>query len=84
MSFTDQKQRITTENDLELKWGFRGGRLRCYLCGYLFIVGDKWRWVYAGRRNLTNFVTCESCDGEDVLDRWEAANTELKKRFWWA
>lgn len=86
MSFTDQKQRKATKADLQARWGARpqGERFRCYLCGHKFEEGDLWRWVYAGGRKLLNFLVCDACDGEDVLDRWEEANANLKKQYWWA
>ena len=83
-SFTDQKPRITTEHDLVAKWGLGnpGERLRCYLCGYKFKLGDTWRWVYMGGHAVINFMTCQKCDGDDVKERWLAMNKEFKERFW--
>ena len=85
MSFTDQKQRVATEEDLVAKssCGKPGERFRCYLCGYKFKIGDKWRFVYAGTKHLTNFITCEKCDGEDVLERWVELNKMIKEKLWW-
>jgi len=95
MSFTDQKPQVATERDLKAKWGGHGPgeKFRCYLCGYKFKVGDVWRWVYGDNRQVKdldgktwgvcNFMTCEDCDGDDVLDRWVKANEELHCRFWW-
>lgn len=86
MSFTDQKPRIATKEDLSANWscGKNGKYFRCYLCGHKFVEGDYWRFVYAFHKHLTNFMVCEKCDGEDVLDRWEKANQELENKFWWA
>lgn len=95
MSFTDQKSRKATENDLKARWNGKkpGEEFRCYLCGYKFKVGDIWRWVYGSNRKVTapngitwgvcNFIVCEDCDGDDVLDRWVQANEEARRRFWW-
>lgn len=84
-SFTDQKQRVATEKDCKAPWsgGKDGKYFRCYLCGYKFVVGDKWRWIFAGRIPLLNFIVCEKCDGDDVLERWQKANEEAESRFWW-
>jgi len=86
--FTDQKPRVATVDDCRARWGGvpNGKRFRCYLCGYKFKPGDTWRWVYGNGQSPAygNFIVCESCDGEDVLERWAAANKELLQRFWWA
>ncbi len=85
MSFTDQKPHIATEVQCKMRWGGAkpGERFRCYLCGVKFKVGDIFRWVFCGDIHLTNFLTCESCDGSNVKDKWKAANTEAAMRFWW-
>jgi len=82
-SFTDQKPRYATEKEINFNWGDapKGKKFRCYLCGYRFKVGDYWRWVYSHR--FINFLVCEKCDGEDVVERWISANEEAKERFWW-
>jgi hypothetical protein len=85
MSFTDQKQRIATEHECN-NWGGRregGKRFRCYMCGHKFEPGDKWRWVIGTKIGLINFLVCDSCDGEDVLERWKAQNDEIDKKYWW-
>ena len=81
--WTNQEQRIATEKDLETRWGFGkpGEYFRCYLCGYKFKVGDKWRFVFSKKWN--NFFTCEDCDGPDVLERWSKHIDDLKKKYWW-
>lgn len=73
MSFTDQKPRVATEDDIKESWsGVKAGkRFYCRLCGYRFQVGDVWRWVHAGNIHRLNLLVCEKCDGEDVLERWE-------------
>jgi hypothetical protein len=85
MSFTDQKPRVVTEKDLKASWGgyADGMRFRCYLCGHKFTIGDIWRWIYAGKNGYTNFMVCESCDHENVIDDWIKANEELKQKYWW-
>ena len=84
-SFTDQKQRFATEEDLVAGWscGKPGEKFRCYLCGYKFKFGDKWRWVLATHKGLCNFITCEKCDGKDVLDRWVELNKMIREKLWW-
>jgi len=73
MSFTDQKPRIATKDDLIAPWsGYKdGSHFYCNLCGRSFIEGDTWRWVYAGKIGLVNFKVCSNCDGDDVLDKWK-------------
>lgn len=85
MSFTDQKPRIATKDDVRGRWalGKPGERFRCYLCGHRIAEGETWRWVFGGNRGVINFITCEKCDGPDVLDRFAAAMNECKTRFWW-
>lgn len=85
MSFLDQMPRVATEDDVKGSWDAapNGKRFRCHLCGHRFKVGDIWRWVYAGKVNLTNFLVCEACDGPDVLERWQAHYKDGKTRFWW-
>ena len=86
MSFTDQKPRIATKEDIHARWsgGKDGKYFRCYLCGCKFVEGDYWRWVYGGSMHFGNFIVCEKCDGEDVLSKWEKHNKELQQKFWWA
>ncbi len=85
MSFTDQKSRIATEEDCNGKWSGKkpGEGFRCYLCGHKFIVGDVWRWVYSIGKGYINFLTCEKCDGSDVLDRWVKHVKEGEQKYWW-
>ena len=82
--FTNQKPRIATQEECNGRWDGvpNGKRFRCHLCGHKFIVGDYWRWVYSP--HAINFMVCEECDGNDVLDRWDIALEELRQRFWWA
>lgn len=96
MSFTDQKPHIVTNADLQAHWGGGGPgkRLRCYLCGYKFRLGDTFRWVYtAGRTYLDpdtrrqcgviNFLVCQHCDCPDVLEKWVEINRIIATRYWW-
>ena len=85
MSFTDQKPRIATKKDIETHWSGRPNNegFRCGLCGYKFKEGDYWRWVYAGPIAMTNFMTCELCDGPNVLRQWKLHYQEAKERFWY-
>jgi len=87
MNFTDQKPRIATDEHVKARWcaGAPGEKFRCYLCGYKFKVGDQWRWVYNNGPDKPcngNFLVCEKCDGEDVLEKWHKIHEELKK-YWW-
>ena len=97
MSFTDGNRRVATEEDLAMSWGGekKGKRFRCYLCGHRFRVGDGWRWQYAAGRKFVNpetgktfgvfnFVVCDDCDGDDVLDRWVQRNVDYNSSRFWA
>ncbi len=83
MSFTDQKPRVTTQKHLDARWGgySDGRKFRCYLCGHRFQLGDVWRWVYS--QKYMNFMTCEKCDGPDVMERWHKRWQESKTKYWW-
>jgi len=84
-SFTDEKPRVATEKEVKAPWGggANGKWFRCYLCGYKFKVGDMWRWVF-GKGKCVNFITCEACDGDDVMERWIALGKEYHSdKFWW-
>lgn len=78
MMFTDQKPFTVTAKDMALPWDGKrdGSRFRCHLCGVHFKEGDTVRWV-ACRRTI-NFMTCVSCDGDDVRERFE----DLWRRPW--
>lgn len=69
-SFTNQEPQIVIDAHMKVPWGgVKGGaRFRCYLCGYKFKIGDYFRWIFAGKERVSNFITCEKCDGPDVLD----------------
>ena len=73
MSFTDQKQRTVTAEDLRANWSGHkdGSRFYCRLCGNQFKIGDLFRWVYAGSIHRVNLLVCGKCDGPDVLERWK-------------
>jgi len=95
-SFTNQKRRIATDEDCNAAWnGAKNGvNFRCYLCGHRFKIGDGWRWVYSVSRHfktpdgkrfgVTNFLVCDACDGEDVLDRWVNLHIEFYNDKFWA
>lgn len=90
MSFTDQKARTATEEDLKAPWsgGINGRYFRCKLCGYHFQLGDYWRWVFMGKEHYTNIIVCESCDTSDVKEKWIKANKDWERMkeaspFWW-
>ena len=86
-SFTNQKPRIATQEDLEAPWsgGKPGEFFRCKLCGYKFQLGDYWRWVFV--KGYTNILVCEPCDIYPEV-KWIQTYTDwenLKKysRFWY-
>lgn len=92
MSFTDQKPRIATEEDLKFHWGgsSKGERFRCYMCGHKFEIDDYWRWVFGkgvtfqndGKTwGVCNVIVCKNCDGDDVLERWKKQNEEACTRY---
>ena len=83
MSFTDGKRRVATAKDVAAVWG--GGFL-CGLCGQDFKEGDGFRWQYGSSRSfdhngrtlgVRNFLVCDACNGDDVLDRWIARHQEF-------
>ena len=85
MSFTDQKRRTATAQEVN-NWGGDGHRFRCYICGHKFEVDEGWRWVYSGEISLSNFLVCDSCDKDDILKEWQKLNGEYEefvKKFWW-
>lgn len=81
--WSNGKPQVATEEDCKAYWGGEkdGKRFRCYLCGHKFIPGDVWRFVAS--QTTINFMVCQLCDGPDVMERWLAANQELRTRFWW-
>jgi len=88
MSFTDQKPRVVTTDDLAAHWsGYKdGSHFRCYLCGHKFKLGDTWRWVYdndGDGAHAGNFMVCSDCDGPDVRTRWKYHVQYIKRTAWW-
>lgn len=73
--FTNGKRRVVTEDDLRSRWGLNSDKLRCYMCGHEFALGEYWRWQYMNDTSPSygNFNVCDACDGPDVKDRWLAA-----------
>lgn len=84
--FTNGKPWVATQKDIDLRWGDVNS-FRCRLCGHKFAVGDIVRWIYAnGPKSPSkygNFLTCQSCDGPDILEKAAAQEHEAKTRFWW-
>lgn len=80
MSFTDQKPRIATEQDLKGRWG---SGFRCYLCGDPFKIGDQYRWIYCGEMSVINALVCKSCDGQDVKERWKKQHDYIYAAAFW-
>ena len=85
MSFTDQKQRVATQEDCRGPWsgGRNGERFRCYICGYKFLPGDNWRWVCGGDLQTINFIVCDRCDGPDVKERWIKHHNLMHRCAFW-
>ena len=85
--FTDQKPKIATKKDCEMEWsgGKNGKYFRCYMCGYKFVEGDYWRWVYTNDIPDAggNPLVCKECDGPDVRERWRTHKKELRTKYWW-
>lgn len=76
-----------TEEDLAAPWsgGKNGEYFRCGLCGYKFQIGDTVRWVYMNSTPgslFGNFLTCQACDGPDIVERRLAWQEEARNRFW--
>lgn len=87
MSFTDGKQNVATQHDVDACWSGEapGRRFRCYMCGHKFVVGDPWRFVYMNntRASCGNALVCTTCDGDDVVERMSAHAERGEKEFWW-
>jgi hypothetical protein len=89
MSFIDGKPHIADETTCAAPWGgIKGGRrFRCYLCGYRFLVGDQYRFVYTNiipGHYSGNPLVCVRCDGDDVIERWkELCDEAWSEKFWW-
>lgn len=76
-----------TEQHVTAPWsgGENGKYFRCGLCGHRFQVGDVVRWVYMNSTSgslFGNFLTCQACDGPDIVERRLAWQEEAKNRFW--
>lgn len=93
--FTNQKRFVASKEDLSRNWGgYRDRRrFRCYLCGDQFAEGDGVRWVYSAgagyelngkRYGVCNLMTCDECDGPDILERWVALHQEFHNPKFWA
>ena len=85
MSFTDQKPRIATEQDVVSPWGGakNGKYFRCYLCGHKFQIGDYYRFIFS---NSGNLMVCKECDKDDPAQKWTQLHEEWEKlregKFW--
>lgn len=79
-SFTNQKRRVATKEEVESRWSDRMG-LYCHLCNRKIKVGEGWRWVYANDQatSFGNFMVCDACDGPDVKDRYQRACELVQK-----
>lgn len=87
MSFVDGKPQIATENDVHANWsgGKDGKHFRCYFCGYRFVVGDYWRFVYTNDMSKAggNPLVCKNCDGDDIREKWQKMCEEVRTKYWW-
>lgn len=85
MSFTDQKPRVATEENIKAPWsGGKNGRyFRCSLCGHKFIVNDYYRFVF---HQFGNILVCQDCDKDDPATKWTNLHGEWDKlregKFW--
>lgn len=83
----NQQPQIANVSDINNRGGCTESgnktNFRCYLCGYVFTVGDYYRRVDASGFGLTNPLVCAKCDGPDVLDKWRQHNALAVERFWW-
>lgn len=83
-SFTNQKPRTATAEDIKAPWrGYKNGKhFRCWLCGHKFQIGDYWRWIAGGPKQLNNIIVCKKCDtgNDDCLEKFK----ELLDKCWWA
>ena len=87
MSFLDRNI-TTTTRELIRSFERVGNRnsFGCLLCGNLFQVGDKFRWIFSPKGTTGNFYVCEKCNGpdEEMIDKaiilLKNANVVLARR----
>ncbi len=85
MSFTDQKPRTATKQDIKAPWsGRKGGKnFRCGFCGYRFKVGDYWRFVYTNDTKGAggNPLICMLCDDGATREELAERRIELRQQY---
>ena len=86
MGFFDKT--VATEAHVNAPWGGNKKNFRCRLCGYRLKVGDTFQcYITNGTSHKPgNPMVCETCNTEDVLERWDVMWEELEKikeKFWW-
>lgn len=78
-----------TAEDLTARWdcGEPGENFRCTLCGYRFVLGDRFRLVFTNDTPGAggNPKVCERCDGtrEEIIAKMISMREEANNRMWW-
>lgn len=68
MSFTDRKQFEVSAPTLAAFQLRKSKAFCCALCGHVFALFDKARWIYCNStpgQGTGNFFVCDKCDGTD-------------------
>jgi len=83
VTFTDQKSRVATIEDLNGNWSGHPDNFRCYVCGHKFQINDIWRWVCSKQIGIPNFLVCQLCDGDNVQQQFAQQVAKAKEQLWW-
>lgn len=88
-NFLDGTPQIANEKTLIARWsgGSNGKYFRCYICGYKFILGDYWRFVFLNDLSYStgNLIVCKKCDNEDrevLAKQYRQMYEESKEKYW--
>jgi hypothetical protein len=79
---------VATAEHLKLPWSGDKENFRCRICGHKFKVGDVFRQVFTNcsPNYPSNPIVCQSCDGPDVIERWNqhaAGWAEIEHKYWY-
>lgn len=88
-NFTDGLSLIATEKHVNAPWSGDKKNFRCGFCGYKFVVGDYFRWIFTNDINGAggNPLVCKACDtgnNVEMREKWCAKWAEWNSgKFWW-
>ena len=91
-SFANGERQITTAKHCQLAWGGgeKGKYFRCGLCGYKFVEGDGWRFLYTNDIPGAggNPLVCDNCfvTKEEARKQWVlmvAQFKSMKTKYWY-